>query len=105
MHLQSKQAVTLTPGEALVRQLVSEWVENPPVSDDIDYDDDGTPWVKVPAQEISDLMLERHNLAFSVRRTRTALNGLVEKGHLLRTRRIGDHKWAGVYFYRLPVSQ
>ncbi len=58
--------------------------------------------MKVPAQAISDLFFERHNLTYSVRRTRTALNGLVEKGHLLRTNRIGDNKWVEVYFYRMP---
>jgi hypothetical protein len=94
--------VGLTPAEILVKELVAEWIQNPPTPDAIDYDDAGTPWVKLPAQSVSDLLLERHNLAFSVRRTRTALNGLVEKGQLLRTNRIGDHKWIGVYFYRMP---
>ncbi len=93
-------------------KLVTEWIENPPPAEEmnyevlaIDYDDKGTPWVKISAQVISDLMLERYNVAFSERRNRTALNGLVEKGYLLRTQHIGVRKWSRVYFYRLPVAQ
>lgn len=92
----------LEPGEALVLGLVHELVRNPLSHEDIERDDNQVQWVKVPAQSISDLLLSRHMLAFSVRRTRTALNGLVQKGYLLRTQRIGDHKWRGTYFYRLP---
>ena len=37
--------------------------------------------------------------------TRKSLNGLVSKGHLLRTSRIGEHKWRATYFYRLPTGE
>jgi hypothetical protein len=95
----------LNAGQAIVLDLVRKFINNPPSADDIYYDDEGTPWVRVPAQVISDQMLEQYHVAFSVRRTRSALNRVVEKGHLVRTQHVGSHKWSTVYFYRLPVAQ
>jgi len=83
-------------------QVVRALIENPPHDYDTDYDDAGTPWVKVPAKAVSDLLLTEFNLSYSEARTRRSLNGLVTKGHLLRTSRIGDHKWVRTYFYGLP---
>ena len=96
--------MSLNPGEALVLKLVREFIDNPPSQDDVE-NDDGKEWVKVPAKELSILLLERFNVSFSEKRTRTALNGLVQKDYLLRTQRIGDHKWRGSYFYRLPADE
>lgn len=90
----------LTPGESLVLDVVRGLIEKPPSADFIDFDDVGTPWVKVPAQMVSDLLLEQFGASYSVKSTRTALNGLIGKGYLLRVQRIGDHRWRGSYFYR-----
>ena len=95
----------LTPGECLVLKVVRGLIEKPPNADDIDYDDEGTPWVKVPAQVVSDRLLTEFNLSYSEARTRKSLSGLVSKGHLLRTSRIGEHKWRATYFYRLPTGE
>ena len=97
--------MALNAGEVLVLKVVQALIENPPHDDDTDYDDAGTPWVKVPAKAVSDLLLTEFNLSYSEARTRRSLNGLVTKGHLLRTSRIGDHKWRATYFYRLPPVQ
>lgn len=93
----------MTPGESLVLEVVRGLVENPPSTDFVDYDDAGTPWVKVPAQMVSELLLEQFGASYSIKSTRTAFNGLVSKGYLLRVQRIGDHMWRGSYFYRLPA--
>ena len=95
----------MTPGECVVLKVVRGLIENPPHTDYIDYDSTGTPWVKVPAQAVSDLLLSESNLAYSEARTRRSLNGLVSKGYLLREQHIGDHKWSASYFYRLPVAE
>ena len=95
----------LTPGESLVLEVACELIENPPLADYIDYDDAGIPWVKLPAQTVSDLLLERFGASYSVKSTRRALDGLVTKGYLLREQRIGDHKWNAAYFYRLPAGK
>ena len=92
----------LQPGEALMLGLVHELIRHPPSHEDIDHDDNNAPWLKIPAQSISHLLLSRYMLAFSVRQARTGLNGLVEKGFLLRTQRIGSNKGRSTYFYRLP---
>jgi len=96
--------VSVTPAEALVRQVIYEWIGNPSNDDGIDYDDKGKEWVKVPAKAISDRLLTEFMVSFSEKRVRNALDGLVKKGHLLRTSRIGDHKWSASYFYRLPET-
>jgi hypothetical protein len=102
----SNRKRNLNAGECLVLEIVTEWIQNPPRDEEgsIDYDEEGTEWVVIPAQAISDRLLERHNLTYSVRRTRTALNGLVTKGHLQRTSHIGEFKWRSTYLYRLPVA-
>jgi len=80
-------------------------IENPPHTDYIDYDATGTPWVKVPANAVTDILLNDFNLDYSEPRTRRSLNGLVTKGYLLREQRIGYHKWSASYFYRLPADE
>ncbi len=104
MSVPRQKKVSVTPGEALVREVIYEWIDNPPNDDDIDYDDKGKAWVKVPAKAISDLLLSQFMVSFSERRVRSALDGLVKKGHLLRASRIGIHKWSASYFYRLPET-
>lgn len=94
--------MSVKPGELVVLEVVREWVTKPPGDIDIEKDDSGVPWVRITAKAISETLLTQFNLLYSERRTRTALNGLVEKGRLLRTQRIGDYKWSGAYFYRLP---
>jgi hypothetical protein len=94
----------MTPGECVVLRVVRGLIENPPSNDFIDYDNDGTPWVKVPAKAVSDLLLTEANLSYSEERTRKSLNGLVSKGYLLREQHIGDHKWSASYFYRMPAG-
>ena len=97
--------MSLTPGECVVLKVVQGLIENPPDADHTDYDAAGTPWVKVSAQAVSNLLLTEFNLSYSEARTRKSLNGLVSKGHLLRTSRIGTHKWRASYFYRLPAGR
>jgi hypothetical protein len=97
--------MSITPGEAVVLRVVRRLVENPQTADDVDKDDNGLQWVKVPAQKVSDLLLAEFNLSYSEARTRRSLNGLVTKGYLLRTSRIGEHKWRATYFYRLPAGE
>lgn len=97
--------MSLTAGEYLTLKVTQRLIEKPPHTDYIDYDDAGTPWVKAPAQLVSDLLLEWFNASYSVKSTGKALNGLVTKGYLVRTQRIGDHKWRASYFYRLPAGE
>lgn len=97
--------MSLTPSEYLVLEVVRELIKNPPNTGNIDYDDYGTPWLKVPAKSISDLLLSESNLTYSEKRTSRTLKSLVSKGYLLRVRRIGEHKWNASYFYRLPKSE
>ena len=104
MKLLRKSPVSITPGEALVLELAQELIDNPPFIVDIDYDNDGNRWVKIPALAISELLLSRFMVSYSAKRTRTVLSGLVAKGFLLRTQHIGEHKWVASYFYRLQPS-
>lgn len=96
----------LKAGECLVLEIVTEWIQNPPKDEEgsIDCDVEGKEWVVIPAQAVSDLLLERHNVTYSVQRTRTAINGLVTKGYPQRTSHIGEFKWRSTYLYRLPVA-
>lgn len=66
----------LKAGECLVLEIVTEWIQNPPKDEEgsIDCDVEGKEWVVIPAQAVSDLLLERHNVTYSVQRTRTAIN-------------------------------
>ena len=65
----------LTPGECQVLKAIRVLIEEPANADDIDYDDEGTPWVKVPEQAVSDRLLTEVNLSYSEARTIKSLNG------------------------------
>ena len=97
--------MALNAGEVLVLRAVQELMANPLEPFDTETDDNGDRWVRVPAQVVSELLLERFTVALSVKSTRSALTKLVEKGFLLRTRHIGEFKWLGTYLYRLPPEQ
>ncbi len=96
------RAMTLTPDELLVLEVVMKLVKNPPTAEDIEWDDSGQRWVRIPAQAVSDLLLTGKNLSYSVVRTRKLLKGLVLKGFLLRVQRLGELKYLASYLYRLP---
>jgi len=94
--------VSLTPTESLVLEVVVGLVEKPPNAEDIEWDDSGERWVRIPAQAVCDLLLSQFLVSCSTKTTLRALKGLVDKGRLLRVQRLGEWKYLAAYFYRLP---
>ena len=94
--------MSLTPTESLVLEVVVGLVEKPPNAEDIEWDDSGERWVRIPAQAVCDLLLSQLFTSCTVTKSLAALKGLVDKGYLLRVQRLGEWKYLASYLYRLP---
>ncbi len=93
--------VTLTPKEALVYLVTRLWLDALRIDDEVAVDEGGHIWGKLPAEHLSRRLQNQLFVSISTKQTRTSLNGLVEKGILLRAQ-LASKRWDTSYFYRLP---
>lgn len=93
----------LTPGEAVVFQVVRLWLKNLDHQDEVAVGVEGEVWGKLPAKHLAERLRRELYVELSTKQVRTALNSLVLKGLLLRAQH-ASQRWDSSYFYRLAPS-
>jgi DNA-binding transcriptional ArsR family regulator len=94
----AQNALRLSPLAALCRVVIRRWIEVVRTGRGGQIDVNGTPWTRLPADELLEQLEEEYGVEVSIRTLRRALSELTTAGAVRREQR-WCHRWKRDYWY------
>ena len=98
------QGNPLSPLASLCLGVVRGWINVARKGKGGQKDPDGTPWTRLPAEQLRDQLEDEYNVSVHTRTIQRALKELATTGHLRRQQR-WKHRYRRDYWYSVPERE